>query len=386
MRIRVVTLLAIGSLLAACGGGGGTESLAEPSPVPAAPTVTEPPTTTALPATTDSATAASSTAVPAPANALPDVTTTSAPASAVGDLRSFGEERAHGGTALGSVTWYTSTRIPPGVLEEDFPGPGYKFTSEFKTVYASAPPGVEIYETTAGYLGLSAGEPAEKFWLERELGLGSRWVHSWYAWLFPSNVWFSADGSEWASLAEAVFASGALVLATDPFVVAEHAGTWMIIGGADAPDDFADPETGAKTVVTEDPPRELTPAVWTSSDAASWDRVDFDFGTPGMHTRLQAVAASERGWVVFGVRASHWTPRVTEWAGWMSADGVAWEEIPMIDLLDGPACREARPWKCARIRAVFTDDLLVIYAWEWDVPIYDLRAGTWTALIGAFDE
>lgn len=288
------------------------------------------------------------------------------------------------------VTWTTTGAVPAERMGEGFPAPGYTFGSDLQRAYAEAPCCFEIYKTPAGYLGLGQPDAAGRAFnppdLEPQLGV----VGQWYApyskpWGYPTEVWFSTDGVDWELMASDAFGSGTAVLASDPFVVAERGGTWMVIGASDAggPEDLDVVGNGPSGTEGSDLPRDAIPTMWMSSDLVTWTQKTEPWDSEGSRTRLTSVATSERGWVVFGVRVSEVAPFAAEWVGWSSEDGVVWQPLPIgAQLGEVSPCSGERPWRCSWLQGAITADAVVVYAWTWDLPVTDWRQATWRLLIG----
>jgi hypothetical protein len=343
-----------------------------------APTDTQPPAaTTATPSVTEVApTAAPIPDEPAPTQPPATVAPTPSPAG------------------FGDLAWRTRGSVPVDLLDQGFPRPGYTFDAEIQQVYAESPCCLEIYRTDAGYLGLRDSAADTKLFVipdgGPELGVEGGWFAPYgKPHVYPTEIWFSVDGSDWDMMSGEAFGAGTAVIASDPFVAVEREGTWMVIGlaGAGTEDDQETVLRGVAGTVGGDLPRDAVPVVWVSDDLMTWSPVSDPFVADATRTRLTSIAASDRGWVVFGVRVSAEAPYVTEWVGWSSDDGRAWEALPVDEQLgDSSPCVDERPWRCSWLQGALTDDSVVVYAWTWDLPVFDWRQANWRLLIGNFPD
>jgi hypothetical protein len=333
---------------------------------------------TDIPAVAPSATA---TTAPVPSSIPPTTTSTTL------GYRSLGEEVGTSETVLGTLTWRSTQAVPLDLLwRTDFPGPGESSTYEFEGIYDHAREVTgrcfDVHDLPSGYLGLG---PCPN-WYEPGTGWFAPFDH---VWMRGIEVWFSSDGVDWELMTDTGFEASAAVMA-DPFVVAEYDGRWVVIGWVDVE---RQPDlTVEELAANEDcwgclEPSFLitaTPAAWVSSDLVTWTRLPIDFTKPGTDTWLTSVAAGELGWVIFGIRRTPEHPRTAEWAGWVSADGIEWEELPMDGLYDDP-CRPGAVEHCGRIQSVIIEDAVVLYAWTYDTPTnppLDGSGNGWKLFIG----
>ena len=130
------------------------------------------------------------------------------------------------------------------------------------------------------------------------------------------TAWHSADGQHWTYRQKVVPAQlnrGDQVSITD--VVATDTG-WLAVG-RDDPD--------CRVACGETPLRAL---VWTSTDAAAWDRIPA--GPSMADAGINAVAAVDGGYVAVGQGAGHAVV-------WASPDGRAWDRVPDDPMFGPPA-------------------------------------------------
>jgi hypothetical protein len=302
----------------------------------------------------------------------------------------LGDEVGISATALGMVTWHRTQAVPLDLLwEADFPGPGYSYGYELEGISAHAREVtgrcLQIHDVPSGYLGMG---PCPNYWEGRGNEMGGWFAPFDHPWMRGIEVWFSPDGVGWELMTDTAFGPSAAVMA-DPFVVAEYGGQWVVVGWADvdSQSDLPEEQLAAHMECGCMPPHVpigATPAAWISEDLVTWIRLPIDFAAPGADTWLTSVAAGEAGWVIFGTRRSDGKPRTAEWAGWVSTDGIEWEELPMKGLHDDP-CRPLGFEHCGRIQAHVIEDAIVVYAWTYDTPANPPFGGngrSWTLLIG----
>jgi hypothetical protein len=311
----------------------------------------------------------------------------------------FGEVVAVVDTALGAVTWRQASSIPLDLVGGDqLPDPSHRWENRWLALYESAQDATgacfEIFEETSGYLGLG---PCAADWLPQhswhvEVGGGPRiWEPNDRKWNWLNQVWFSPDGVDWNQTTQA-FPDSTAVVAAEPWSVAERDGQWVVIGASGVSRDaetLPEDQTKVERRIAEldvntgglDVPRSAEPAAWVSDNLPfGWKRVFVDFGEEGTDTRLTSVVAGEAGWVIFGIRASHAPTQVVQWVGWVSTDGITWEELPMADVFDTP-CEPTEHDHCGLIKAHMLDDAIVAYAWTWP-PGEEHALPTWALLIG----
>jgi hypothetical protein len=334
------------------------------------PVVTEPPPT--IPVTT------APVVVPVPETLPPPTTAVTTDVSDVEtaiDYYAVATEIGVTDTPLGTVTWLESPRVPVAWFQEGYPPSGYTWPRNFASIYANAPCCIEIAKVGDEYLGFGV---EEAIFESRD----NRWVPQWNWPILPLSVWHSSDGETWDLMADDPFEPGTVVT-HDPFVIGERNGRWILLGWAGW-DGTVWNEWGDLDF------DDAIPSAWFTDDLVTWTRIDFDFGKPGTLTELQSVVATEGGWAIFGVRRTPEKPaigpRVAEWVGWASADGIEWEEIPIQDLLGPPDCAPVQRENCHRIKATATDDAIAIYAYKWDHPYFDIREIRFDILIGLLPE
>jgi hypothetical protein len=257
----------------------------------------------------------------------------------------------------------------------------------------------DIYEETAGYLGLG---PCGIDWLPQR---------SWYTfiepwtpeprgccnpqiplWIWLREVWYSPDAKTWEQMTGEFFDSTAAVMA-EPYAVAERDGRWVVIGAtgvsqeADAP--WEDRTLSERVVLSSSDadigglwvPKSAEPAAWVADNLAEWAPLGVDFTKPGTNTQLTTVAAGKPGWVIFGIRTSHEDPTAKEWVGWASTDGIGWEELPMAGVYDDP-CQYSETGRCGgSIKAFLQEDVIVAWAWTWTLSP---ASRGWRLLLGTF--
>jgi hypothetical protein len=379
----------------------------ESSVEPAAPT-TVPPVGTTVPATTvaDPPVTTPSVDEPPPpedADVVPE---------AAFDYASIGETVGTLDTAFGTLSWYKTSSLSGELLEAGLPGPSKPQPDyDLRGVFARAPCCLEVFEGADGYLGLgAAGGPDEprvitgylgNLWRVRGVETAGEFQHLWDTnvlpdglevwgdrWYLypdyskpivygefsftPGEVWFSADGSTWEQRADSPFGTD-VAMVSQPDSVAEHDGTWMVLGWSGVEDlaDVADPFNAVGA----------TGAAWMSDDLKTWTLVPFEFGSPGVDTTLLYVVAGDGGWMIIGERIPQETPAIHESVIWISPDGLAWSELPMGDVTGLPYCvldRQREDCLSGFSRAGFTPDGIVLYvdrrggdqsSWGWQLWI-----------------
>lgn len=342
--------------------------------------------------------ATTTTAAPMPSTSPSTTSTTSV-------YESLGEEVAVSESVLGTVTWRRASSIPAQLLlSGDLPGPThhweYDWLGRYENAYKVTGSCFEIYEEAAGYLGLgpcplewAPWAPADDPYRESSRAWGFPWAgHPQYpVWIWMTDVWFSPDGESWENTTKS-FPDATAVVAAEPWSVTERGGRWVVIGATGVGEN-ADPgripweERTYEQKYYGNPwlwvPRSAEPAAWVSDDLSDWSPVAADFATEGMDTRLSSVVAGDSGWMIFGVRSSQEKPRITEWAAWVSVDGITWEELSMGGVYDTP-CEPSIYEHCGMIKAHMLEDAIVAYAWTWPLHEgYMLQPG-WRLLVGTF--
>lgn len=306
------------------------------------------------------------------------VATSEAPAPDHPDYAAVAEGVGTTDSSIGSISWLSSSRVPVAWVQDGFPSFGFTYPRSMTMLYKAAPEDVEIYEVGEGYVALGKGRyPELAFDFDSR---DTRWVVLWDWPFLPGSVWFSSDGESWELMTEGPIEPNIGAI-HDPFVIAERDGRYVLLGWTDSsvevdPDDQeASPEFVRGR-----------PMAWVSDDLATWERVVADFEKPNMRTDLNSVVATDTGWLIFGVRRTNETTlddsRVAEWAAWTSPDGVVWQELEIQELLGDPDCKPVSNGHCIRIKAEPAPGGVAVYAYQWELPIYDIRDTTWTVLIG----
>lgn len=213
--------------------------------------------------TTEAAPPRHATLPPAPPTTLVAPVATTTPQAVAGnasiDYRAVGTKQAQIDTALGTVTWLSTKKVPGDWILGGFPQSGWYTYRELLPIYDQAPCCVEIYATDGGYLGVAADVNTD-IWRD--------WFPQWYYWLYPTEVWFSLDGEQWELMSDEAFGEGAAVM-RDPSVVAEHERRWIVIGWADVTVEKGEEPDGPGRGV----PMAATPAAWVSDDLHNWTRL-----------------------------------------------------------------------------------------------------------------
>lgn len=322
----------------------------------------------------------------------------------VGDpLFSLGEEVAVVDTALGTVTWRQASSIPLDLVQgQAFPDPSHRWADSWLALYEDAQEATgscfEIFEVPAGYLGLgpcAADWLPQQSWYVESFGGPRIWEPQDRKWAWMNEVWFSLDGKLWNQTTKA-FPDSTAAVAAEPWSVAEKDGRWVVIGATGVSRDAETPledRTQTERRIAEksfnsgglDVPRSAGPAAWVSDDLAfGWKQVFMDFAEEGTDTQLTSVVAGELGWAIFGIRTSQESPGVVEWVAWTSTDGIGWQELPMVGVLDAP-CQSTPQQHCGVIKAHLLDDAIVAFAWTWPPADEHHEFIAWRLLIGAFE-
>lgn len=166
------------------------------------------------------------------------------------------------------------------VVSEPIWGPGVEqpFDSTCEPRTRTSPDIPPLVATDTGYLAMTSGNPSEPFGVSP---------------VCEPRIWLSEDGRTWTESVSPL-PSGAFV-----HDLAWRDGRFVAVGGFEVGD----------------------PAVWTSTDGLEWESVVPTGAWESVD--LISVDVGPGGWIVLGRLSDS-----TGFAGWTSADGLCWHDLP----------------------------------------------------------